>query len=193
MANVSEIDILKAIDQALSSLEDEHARDRVRSWAWKKFSSNPLPTADKDMTPSRITRKPRKPKKRAPGGKSKPNVKTKPSLTMVKDLNFKPKGKKSLEDFAEIKKPRSFYEKCAVSAYYLKYELALSAITESHVYTCFKYMKWRGPTNLSNTLALTASHYGWLDTSNLQDIKVTPMGENLVEHDLPEKKGPKKS
>lgn len=193
MGNVSEIDALKAIDDALSGLEDPDARNRVLSWAWKKFSSNPAPTADEDKEPSEIARKAKKSKKSVSGAKGKTKVKAKPSLTIVKDLNFKPKGKKSLDEFAEVKKPSSYYEKCTVSAYYLKHELVLSAITESHVYTCFKHMKWRVPANLSNTLAYTASQRGWLETSNLQDIKVTTMGENLIEQDLPKKKGPKKS
>lgn len=190
MGNVSEIDALKAIDDALSEIKDADARNRVLAWAWKKFSSNPPPTANEDKNPSGITKKS---KKRVSGAKGKAKVKTKPSLAIVKDLNLKPKGKKSLDEFAEIKKPSSHYEKCTVSAYYLKHELVLSAITESHVYTCFKHMKWRVPANLSNALAYTASRHGWLDTSNLQDIKVTTMGENQVEHDLPKKKGPKKS
>jgi hypothetical protein len=53
-------------------------------------------------------------------------------------------------------------------------------------------MKWRIPADLFNTLAYTASHYGWLDTSNYQALKVTTMGENLLEHDLPKKKDFKK-
>jgi hypothetical protein len=193
MGNVNEIDALKAIDDALSGLEDPDARNRVLAWAWKKFSLNPAPTDNEDKDPSEITRKAKKFKKIISGTKGKAKVKAKPSLAIVKDLILKPKGKKSLDEFTEGKKPSSYYEKCTVSAYYLKHELVLSAITESHVYTCFKHMKWRVPADLSNTLAYTASQYGWLDTSNLQDIKVTTKGENLVEYDLPKKKGPKKS
>ena len=111
---------------------------------------------------------------------------------MVRDLNLKPKGKKTLDEFVESKKPSSYYEKSTVATYYLKHELSLSAISANHIFTCFKHMKWRVPADLFNTLAYTASQYGWLDTSNGEDIKVTTMGENLVEHDLPKGKGSKK-
>jgi hypothetical protein len=193
MGNMSEIDALKAIDHAFSGLEDPDARNRVLTWAWEKFSSKPAPNADDNKDPSVVVSKAKKSKKKVSGAKGKVKVNAKPSLAIVKDLNLRPKGKKSLDEFAEIKKPSSHYEKCSVSVYYLKNELNILAITESHVYTCYKHMKWRNPADISNTLAYTASHYGWLDTSNLQDIKLTPIGENLVEQDLPKKKGHKKS
>lgn len=193
MGKVGEIDALKSIDGALSGLEDPEARNRVLAWAWEKFSSKPSPTINEVEDQSEIPGRVKKTKKRGSGTKGKAKIKAKPSLAIAKDLNLKPKGKKSLDEFAETKKPNSHNEKGTVAAYYLKHVLALSAITESHIFTCFKHMKWRVPTNLSNTLAYTASQYGWLDTSNLQDIKMTTIGENLVEHDLPKKKGPKKA
>ncbi len=194
MGNLSEIDVLKAVDEALSELENPEARNRVLDWAWKKYSTKLGPSDIVDTETavrSTVTNKYKKKGSRAKG-KTKGKVKIKSSLSMMKDLNLKPKGKQSLDEFVDIKKPFSHYEKCAVSTYYLKHELDLSAISESHVYTCLKHMKWRIPANLSNTLAYTSSHYGWLDTSNLQDIKITTMGENLVEHDLPKQKGTKK-
>lgn len=195
MGNVSEIDALKAIDEALSGLADPDARNRVLGWAWKKFSSHATTPIDKDNEVPESSGKKKKSKRKASSakGKGKGKAKVKPSLSLVKDLNLKPKDKKSLDEFSDVKKPNSHYEKSTIAVYYLKHELNLSAVTESHVYTCFKHMKWRVPADLSNTLAYAASHFGWLDTSSLQDIKVTPMGENLVEHDLPKKKGPKKS
>jgi len=192
MGSLTEIDVLKTIDKALSDLKDQEACNRVLAWAWKKFSSDSLaPATNKNNDSSVITPGTMKSKKKVSGTKGKAKIKSKPSLTIVKDLNLKPKGKKSLDEIAEIKKPGSYCEKCTVSAHYLKHVIGLPAITESHVYTCFKHMKWRVPANLSNTLAYTASQYGWLDTNNLLDIKVTTMGENLFEHDLP-KKGSKK-
>lgn len=191
MGKVSEIDAIKAVDDALTGLEDRDACNRVLMWAWKKFSSAPTPTVVDDQEKTEIPVQKKKTKKKTSSKKGK--VKVKRSLTIVKDLNLKPKEKKSLDEFAGGKKPNSHYEKSTVAAYYLKHELGLAAVTESHIYTCFKHMKWRIPANLSNALAYTASHHGWLDTSNLQDIKVTTMGENLVEHDLPKKKEPKRS
>jgi hypothetical protein len=189
MGTISEIDALKAIDDSLSALDDLEARNRILEWACKKFSSKPVPPVAGEPTASAIGTVKTKSKKVGSGAKSK--SKAKPSLSMVKDLNLKPNGKPSLDDFVEQKKPISHYEKCTVCTYFLKHELNLDAISESHVFTCLKHMKWRIPANLSNTLAYTASQYGWLDTSDLQKIRITTMGENLVEHDLPKKKATK--
>ena len=187
MGKASEIDALKTMDEALSALESPQARNRVLSWAWNKFSSEPKPADDFDERG-----KPRTSKKRSKKKISSAKGKSKASLSMVKDLNLKPKGKKSLDEFVDAKRPTSYYEKSTISAYYLKEELKLSAISANHIYTCFKHMKWRIPADFFNTLAYTASQYGWLDTSNREDVKVTTMGENLVEHDLPKVKGSKK-
>lgn len=192
MEQVSEIDALKVIDETLSGLDNQDARNRVLAWAWDKFSSKPGPAADEDQEPTEAATRTKRPKKKTHGASAKGKRKAKRSLTMVKDLNLKPESTESLDEFVEIKKPSSYYEKCTVSAYYLKHELSVARITEDHVYTCFKHMNWRIPADLSNTLAFTASRYGWLDTSNLQDIRVTTKGENLVEHDLPKGKGSKK-
>jgi hypothetical protein len=193
MTKIGEIDALRAVDDALSGLEDSGARNRVLAWAWDKFSSKPAPSTVADQEVAKDTLEGRKFQKEPSSAKGKAKSKAKGSLGMVKDLNLKPKDKTSLDEFIEKKKPTSYYEKCATLVYYLKNELCLPNVTENHVYSCFKHMKWRIPADLSNTLAYTASQYGWLDTSNLQDVKVTTMGENLVEHDLPKKKGSKKS
>lgn len=189
MRKISEIDALKAVDDALSGLDDPTARERVLSWAWKKFVSTHTPAAA-DETDGRAH--PAKRTKRKATGSSKANGKAKnrikAPLSMSRDLNLKPKGKKSLDDFMDEKKPNSIYEKCTVAAYYLKHELGLPDVSASHIYTCFKHMKWRVPANLPNSLAYTASRYGWLDTSDREKINVSTMGENLIEHDLPRAK-----
>src|SRR5205823_2576602 len=108
-------------------------------------------------------------------------------ISLSKDLNLKPKGNQSFDEFVQIKDPKSLYEKCTIAVYYLRTELSITGVSASHVYTCFKHMKWKLPADLGNTLSYTASQHGWLDTSNMQDLNVTAMGENLVEHDLPKK------
>ena len=189
MSKVSEVDALKQLDEALSGLEAEDARVRVLRWAWEKFGSKSKTDVPLDAlkeTPLTITKKGSK--KQAQNRKGKVKGKPTSTLSLIKDLVLKPQGKKSLNDFIDEKKPNSHYEKCAAAVYFMRHKLGLTAVTASHVYTCYKHMGWRVPTNLPNTLAYAASHYGWLDTSNMQDIKTTPMGENLIEHDLPKKK-----
>lgn len=193
MGKITDVDALKAVDDALSGLDDPPARERVLSWAWKKFVSTRTPAAEHEIDDS--THTPKRTKKKATGSgnaKGKAKRKVNAPLSMVKDLNLKPKGKKSLDDFVEGKKPNSIYEKCTVAAYYLKHELGLAAVSANHVFTCFKHMKWRVPADLLNSLAYTASRFGWLNTNDRENISVSTMGENLIEHDLPRSKTPKK-
>jgi hypothetical protein len=185
MAAISEIDALKAVDEALSGLEDAAARDRVLRWAWEKFCTKPIPkTLHEESEPDAEPRKPRR-KAGAKSTQAKPKGKGKLSPSIVKDLNLKPSGKKSLDAFSNEKKPGSNQQKCALSVYYLRNELGLKQVGADHVYTCFKHMKWRVPSDLRNTLQYTASKDGWLDTAEMSDIKMTAIGDNLVEHDLP--------
>jgi len=109
-----------------------------------------------------------------------------PAVSAVKDLNLRPNGKQSFVDFVADKEPSTNYERCLVSVYYLSEVLGLDEVGANHVYTCFKAHKnWRNPADLRNTLAKTASRKNWLDTSNMEAIKLTPQGMNAVEHDLP--------
>jgi len=103
----------------------------------------------------------------------------------VKDLNLRAEGAQSFRDFARGKKPTSNLKKCTVAVYYLSRVLSVPGINANHVYTCFKDVNWRVPSSLHKTLAETASRHGWLDTSDMENIALTPRGETLVEHDLP--------
>lgn len=193
VGKIGEIDALKAIDDALSGLDDPTAQERVLSWAWKKFSSTHTPAAaDETDGPAHPAKGNKRTATRSSKARDKAKNKVKAPLSMARDLNLKPKGKKSFDDFVDEKKPNSIYEKCTVAAYYLKHELGSPAVSASHIFTCFKHMKWRVPADLLNSLAYTASHYGWLDTSDRENINVSTMGENLIEHDLPAAKTPKK-
>ena len=181
---MTEIEALKTIDEALAGLDDSTTRDRVLRWACQKYAvGNPLPAISVDQrvmppTPARV---------RIGKPKQKSRVKTSAGSmpSIVRDLNLKPKGKDSFDKFAAQKKPNSNQHRCVVAVYYLRHELDLSPITVDHVYTCFKHMQWRVPSSLANTMAYVASVFGWLDTRNMADIKMTTIGENLVEHDLP--------
>jgi hypothetical protein len=185
MTDSLEIDVLRAVDEALSGLSDKAARERVLRWAWAKHTSKDAAPVEGNLASGLVDRKKTSPKKRASGKKIQPKAKGRSTASIVKDVNLEPKGKESLDAFAGSKKPGSNQEKCVVCVYYLRQELGLAEVSANHVYTCFKHMKWRIPANLPNTLQYTASKDGWLDTSNMGDIKITTIGENLVEHDLP--------
>ncbi len=179
---MTDVDAIKAVDDILAQLDDA-ARQRVLVWAWGKHAAGAPPTAA-----SRVRRKKgsRAPKQNQKGtSKVVPKASQRPSI--VKDLNLRPQGKKAFRSFAEQKAPSSVREKCTVAVYYLTSELELHAITVDHVYTCYKEVKWRVPVDLKNNLAQTAFHTGWIDSSDMNDIKITTRGENLVEQDLPTK------
>jgi len=107
--------------------------------------------------------------------------------TLVKDLNLKPSGLRSLQDFYNEKLPQSNIENNLVFVYYLQKILSISGITMDHIFSCYKDVGLKVPLSLRQSIADTASRYGYLDTSNMQDIRVIIRGENFIEHDLPKK------
>lgn len=183
MVPITELDVMKSIDEALSGVSDPATRDRILKWAWAKFSPTPqaVPT-DSDIKGSGTSRISKKKK----AGKKTPRLKSSP--TLVKELNLKPSGKKSFADFVKEKLPSSNAEKCVVCVYYILNELKQGPVSTNHVFTCFKIIGWRVPADLENTLAWVASQKAWLDTANMSDIKLTTHGDNLIEHDLSRKK-----
>ncbi len=186
MKNINEIDLMKMIDDNFSCVQDQEVKNRVLRWAWEKFSAKTLPLEIVDTTRSK---EPEKRKKSKKSNKIAKRNKSGPSL--AKDLNLKPSGKKSFDQFALEKKPSSNQEKCLAATYYLKQVLTRKADSDS-IYTCFKNVNWRVPSNLENTLCVISVQKGWLDTTDLNDIKITTLGENYVEHDLPVKTKGKK-
>ena len=172
---MDELAALKAIDETLSKIQDPDIRNRILKWAYDKYGTITIPSSNAEITDEK--------KKRKKTGR-KPS---KPNVTILKGLNLKPSGKKSFSDFTKEKKPSSNREKIIVAIYYLHHELNHSPIDPNAVYTCFKHMGWRVPSNIENELFWLASQRGWLDTSNKHDIKITTHGENFVEHDLVKK------
>jgi hypothetical protein len=126
---------------------------------------------------------------RANGGGAKPRRSGKgktSSWTFLKDLDLHPAGKQSLEDFDNLKQPSSNEDKFAVVVYYLSEIAELPAVGVNHVGSAFRLIKsWREPGDVSASLRITSSRKGTLDTSNLENIKITPSGRNFVEHELP--------
>jgi hypothetical protein len=172
----SELDVMKLIDDELTKIEDSSARVRVLRWAWEKFAGG-ADAAGAASSPAKGASKARTPKNG--GGAPKPKA-----PTIVKDLDLKPRGKASFAEFAQTKNPTSHYERCLITVYYLTNIAEVSPVGVDHVYTCFKVMGWRVPADLRNAMQVAASTKGWLDTSNMSDIRVTVHGDNYVEHDL---------
>lgn len=176
---MSEIDAMKSVEDALEPLNDAEKK-RVLDWACSRYlgTAATIPPVSHDSQDQRGSGKKPKPSKKKPKGKTIPK--------QIKNLNLKPKGKKSGLDFAVEKKPTNVLHKCVVAVYYLRDEIGLSAISVDHVFTFFKNASWKIPSDLVNTLQ-QAGTAGWLDTADSKNIIITPIGENLVEHDLPKK------
>ncbi len=175
-----EFDVMRAIDQALAELPDEASRKRVLQWVLMTHRAEPLPGLEEERAPESSAPADR----RRGGGKRRASVAS-PTVSVIKDLNLRPAGKQSFREFAESKKPANHKERGVVAVYYLTRTLELTNVSVDHVHTCFKDANWRVPANLRNMLAQAASVNGWLDTSSSSDIRITTIGENLVEHDLP--------
>lgn len=107
------------------------------------------------------------------------------SVSLVADLNLRPKGKKTLREFYAEKKPATNEQTFAVMVYYLDKVLGLSGINPNHIYTAFKDLDVRVPNRLRTVLSNSASRHHWIDTSDKENMKLTIHGENFVEHDLP--------
>jgi hypothetical protein len=107
------------------------------------------------------------------------------TLKQIKDLNLNPQGKVSAKKFAEQKAPSNAKQKCVVAIYFLREQIGLSTISADHVFTYFKSAGWPIPADLLNTMQ-QAGTAGWLDTADGKDLKITHLGENLVEHELPQ-------
>lgn len=106
----------------------------------------------------------------------------------LSDLDLMGKGgKETLADFFSKKSPTSALESNAVFVFYLEHILGISKINANHVYTCYKSVGREVPGALRQSLADTERKKHWLNTTDPEDMKITNLGENLVEHKLPKK------
>lgn len=109
----------------------------------------------------------------------------KEALSIVKDLNLAGQGDKpSLKDFFSNYKARSQWEKNVIFVYYLQNIAKVTPITTNHIYTCYRNVGTKIPGAFKQSLWDTASDKGWIDTSSLENIKLTTQGINYIEHDM---------
>ncbi len=105
---------------------------------------------------------------------------------LIKDLDLATKGSQvGLKDFIKrYRTLRNSQEQNSLFVYYLARVLGVKPINIDHVYTCYKDVGVRVPGVLPQSLWDTARRKGTVDTTSLDDIKLTLAGENWVEHDL---------
>lgn len=180
---MSEVKAIETIDNTLSALAPDE-RARVLGWAQQKFGSsaqiNPTTHHSATAQPNPTT------PANSTNVRAKTSKKVKTIISMDKSLNLSPSGKVSAVQFATGKSPTNAMQKCVVAVYYLRDTIEMEKVTTQAVFTFFKHLGWPAPADLKNTLQQAGSA-GWLDTADGQDIKVTSLGDNLVEHELPAK------
>jgi hypothetical protein len=117
-------------------------------------------------------------------GTTKSRKKGRDSQVIVKDLDLS-KGKNGrLKTFYEKYDLKTNYERNLVFVYYMQFELELDGITDNHVFTCYRDVGAKLPKALRQSLIDAASQKGWLDTSDMDNIRVVTPGVNFLEHDL---------
>lgn len=124
-----------------------------------------------------------------------PSVDRNSGITAAGDLDFYPQGEPSLKDFFAEKAPKSDVERCLVFCYYLQETLATSPFGIRHVMAGFRDMRERIPADLRGTLRNMREgkkgSKGWLSIKDLDNIRVTTGGLNLVLHEMGKKSAPK--
>lgn len=105
------------------------------------------------------------------------------SYSTVPSLNLSPTGQESLRDFLNKRNIKSAMELNTVFVYYLGKVIGCTGITPNHVYTCYKVVNKKYPSKLRQSLTDTKCRKAWIDTSDMDNIKIAPNGENFVEHD----------
>lgn len=127
--------------------------------------------------------------------KPKSKAKTKKSSdstgSFLKDLNLMGDDTtKSLRDFYGQYEIKTNLERTLAFVYYLQYEKELAGININHIFTCYRGIDGlKVPGNLKQNLLDTSFKKGWLDTSDMEDIKVPVSGMNHIEHDLSKNQG----
>ena len=117
-------------------------------------------------------------KRRAAAGTSK-------EFKVAKDLNLRPFDKQSFDDFIAEKQPKSNEDKFAVAIYYLHHILDMPSVNWHQIATVFRLTQsWREPADTMKALRVTSSRKATIDTTNMDDLKLTAHGRNFVEHDL---------
>ncbi|MDP1598690.1 hypothetical protein [Phenylobacterium sp.] len=112
---------------------------------------------------------------------------------LVKDLDLRPAGKQSFEDFIEEKRPASNEDKYVAVIYYLSEVLEVQNVSIHHVGTVFRLTKtWKEPTDVASGLRTASARKATLDAKILDSIKLTATGRNFIDHDLPPKEKAKK-
>ena len=114
------------------------------------------------------------------------------SWVFKKDIDLRPTGKRAFLDFVAEKQPKTNEDKYVVAVYYLSEILERPLVTIDEIGSIFRLTPiWREPKALDAGLRMASNRQGTLDTSDRNNVFLTPHGRNYVEHDLPVPEGKK--
>lgn len=121
--------------------------------------------------------------------KSKSKSSTATTGTLLKDLNLMSDGtSESLRDFYGKYEANTNLERTLIFVYYLQHIRGIESININHVFTCYRNIDGlKIPGHLKQNILDTSSKKGWLDTADMENIKVPVTGVNYIEHDMPKK------
>lgn len=114
---------------------------------------------------------------------SKPKSGSAKEPTHLIDYDFRPAGKESLKDFFEKYKAKNNLEYNLVFIYYLQNIIGESTISVNHIYSCYRHLNISLPV-FPQTLIDTKHRKGWIDTSDLSNIRLVREGINFLEHEM---------
>lgn len=106
------------------------------------------------------------------------------TVSLISSLNLNPSDKKHLRDFYKEFSISSYMENNLLFIYYLDKILNEENISPNHIYTCYKHLGLKVPNSIYQSLLDTKGRKGWIDTSNINNIKTSISGENYLEHDV---------
>lgn len=177
-----EIQALSKCSETIEKLSGE-SRERVLKYLISRFGSS-LANAQSIVPEESLIGKPALALGKAQVKKGKLLKRTPNSYTML-SLNLYPSNSESLKAFYEKHNATNFFEKNLIYAYYLEKILGLELVTIDHIYTCYKQTNQKVPGNLYQSLIDTRNRKGWLDTRDMDNLKVNVTGENYIEHEMP--------
>lgn len=100
---------------------------------------------------------------------------------LIQDLGQKDKD---LRSFLKLRKLTSAFEKNVTFVYILEKELGRDKINVDDIYTCYKYFSVKPPEAFRQSVLDTGSKKYWINTTSMDNIKLTGKGLNVAEYEL---------
>lgn len=109
---------------------------------------------------------------------SKPRVPRKPPVPVVIDIDLT-SGEMPFTKYCEGKKLDKDSQKYLVCAAWLKEYRDTATVTDDHIYTMFKFMRWPVPSDVTAPLRAMKKQ-GWFTTSERGKYAINHVGENEI-------------